>query len=149
MKKKFDRIARVLLISIFSLTVGFYGRTTKAQTPIPSPSPTPTPITKTGSILVNNPSTVGRISKWVGSSNNGTGTIGDSGIIESAIGTIGIGTNPFSDFRLAVVGAGTVDGLFVRSSGAATIFAFNMASGLECAYTAALVLRYTQRATPP
>src|SRR5712691_4051659 len=73
-----------------------------AQTPIPSPSPAPTPITKTGSILVNNPSTVGRISKWVGSSNNGIGTIGDSVIIESSIGTIGIGTNPFSDFKLAV-----------------------------------------------
>src|ERR1043166_412991 len=75
-----------------------------AQTPLPSPSPAPTPITKTGSILVNNPSTVGRISKWVTSSNNGTGTIGDSAIIESSIGTIGIGTSPFSDFKLGVDG---------------------------------------------
>lgn len=116
MKKKFDRIVRILLISIFSLTAGLHVGTTKAQVPIPSPSPTPTPITKTGSILVNNPSTVGRISKWVGSSNNGTGIIGDSGIIESAIGTIGIGTNPFSDFKLAVVGAGSLNGLYVSSS---------------------------------
>jgi hypothetical protein len=60
--------------------------------------------------LVNNPSTVGRISKWVSSSNNGTGTIGDSVIIESSIGTIGIGTNPFSDFKLGVDGGSTIAG---------------------------------------
>src|SRR5262249_40080066 len=76
----------------------------------------PTPITKTGSILVNNASTVGRISKWVTSSNNGTGTIGDSAIIESSIGTIGIGTNPFSDFKLGVDG-NTSGALFGRSAG--------------------------------
>src|SRR5688500_4504612 len=100
------------LISIGLLTCGWG----YAQTPIPSPSPAPTPITKTGSILVSNPSTVGRITKWVGSSNNGTGTIGDSLITESSFGTIGIGTNPFSDFKLAIDG-GSLGGLFGGSNG--------------------------------
>jgi hypothetical protein len=86
-----------------------------AQTPIPSPSPAPTPITKTGVILVDGSSTVGRITKWVGSTNNGTGTIGNSVITESSVGTIGIGTNPFSDFKLGVDG-GNIGGLFGRST---------------------------------
>src|SRR5687768_8757812 len=100
------------LISIGLLTCGWG----YAQTPIPSPSPAPTPITKTGSILVSNPSTVGRITKWVGSSNNGIGTIGNSVITESSIGTIGIGTNPFSDFKLGVDG-GSIGGLYVQGGG--------------------------------
>jgi hypothetical protein len=87
-----------------------------SQTPLPSPSPAPTPITKTGNILVDNPSTVGRIAKWVNSSSNGTGTIGNSVITESSIGTIGIGTNPFSDFKLAVDG-GSIGGLYGTSTG--------------------------------
>ena len=98
-----------------------------AQTPVPSPSPAPTPITKTGSILVSNPSTVGRITKWVTSANNGTGTIGDSVIIESSLGTIGLGTNPFSDFKLAVDGGATLGGVFGRSqSGDAGYFQGNV-----------------------
>lgn len=69
--------------------------------------------------MVDNPSTVGRIARWVNSSSNGTGTIGNSGITESSIGTIGIGTNPFSDFKLAVDG-GSLGGVFARSTGSAT-----------------------------
>lgn len=97
-------ICAILLFGLLACGNGY------AQTPLPSPSPAPTPITKSGNIVVNNPSTVGRISKWVTSSNNGIGTIGDSLIIESSIGTIGIGTNPFSDFRLGVDGGNTVAG---------------------------------------
>jgi outer membrane lipoprotein-sorting protein len=94
----------VLRTALMLLTIAFYCFPAQAQTPIPSPSPAPPPITKTGSILVNSPSTVGRITKWVGSSNNGIGTIGDSVITESSLGTIGIGTNPFSDYKLGVGG---------------------------------------------
>jgi hypothetical protein len=87
------------------------------QTPVPTPSPAPTPITKTGSILVNSPSTVGRISKWVASSTNGIGTIGDSVIEESSIGTLGIGTNPFSDFKVGVNGGANFGGLYGSTTG--------------------------------
>jgi hypothetical protein len=97
------------------------GSNAYSQAPLPSPSPAPTPISKTGSILINSPSTVGRITKWVGSSNNGTGTIGDSVITESSIGTIGIGTNPFSDFKLAVDG-GSLGGLFGHSTSGTGVF---------------------------
>ena len=100
-----------ILLTVFA----FYSFIATGQTPIPSPSPAPTPITKTGNFLIANPSTVGRISKWVASSNNGTGTIGDSVIIESAIGTIGLGTNPFSDFNLAVDGGSVRGGVYGRS----------------------------------
>jgi hypothetical protein len=114
MKNTLTPDTRVLQIGLIVLTVLFYLVTVQAQTPIPSPlpspNPAPTPISKTGSILVNNPSTVGLISKWVTSSNNGTGTIGDSVIIESSFGTIGIGTNPFSNFKLGVDGGNTVSG---------------------------------------
>ena len=110
------KVTRVLQMSMFVLTACFCFVTAQAQTPLPSPSPDPTPITKTGNILVNNRSTVGRISKWVASSSNGTGTIGDSVIVESSIGTVGIGTNPFSDFKFAVDGGNTLNGLVGRTS---------------------------------
>ncbi|MGI9166056.1 MAG: hypothetical protein ACR2G5_06680, partial [Pyrinomonadaceae bacterium] len=103
-------ICGIVLLGLLGCGAGY------AQTPVPSPSPAPAPITKTGSILVNNPSTVGSLTKWIGASNNGIGTIGDSVITESSIGTIGIGTNPFSDFKLAVDG-GSIGGLFGRSTG--------------------------------
>jgi hypothetical protein len=112
------KILRVSRIRMLLFTFAFCCLSAPAQTPIPSPSPAPTPITKTGSILVNSPSTVGRIAKWVGSSSNGIGTIGNSVITESSVGTIGIGTNPFSDFKLAVDGD-SGGGLYVRSTGRA------------------------------
>src|SRR5258705_6192055 len=90
-----QRIYGTLLFSLLAWGAGY------AQSPIPSPSPTPTPITKTGVILVDGSSTVGRITKWVGSTNNGTVTIGNSVITVYSVGTIGIVTNPFSDFKIA------------------------------------------------
>ena len=114
MTNESSRILPLRQIITLSSILALYYCIASAQNPLPSPSPTPTPITKTGVILVNSPSTVDRITKWVGSSNNGTGTIGDSVIIESSSGTIGIGTNPFGDFRLAVDGGALNNGLFGR-----------------------------------
>jgi hypothetical protein len=116
MKKQFPKDFAVLRTALMLSTIAFYCFPAPAQTPIPSPSPAPTPITKTGSIVVNSPSTVGRITKWVGSSNNGTGTIGDSVITESSVGTIGIGTNPFSDYKLGVGGGISATGTINTST---------------------------------
>ena len=113
---KMANLIRLVYRTCICINIGLIASITSfGQTPVPTPSPAPTPITKTGSILVNNPSTVGRISKWVTSSTNGIGTIGDSIIIESALGTIGIGTNPFSDFKLGVDG-GNNGGIFSSST---------------------------------
>lgn len=114
-KLNMPRLVRLAHIICGSISVGLIASIVSfGQTPVPTPSPAPTPISKTGSILVNSPSTVGRISKWVASSTNGIGTIGDSVIIESALGTIGIGTNPFTDFKLGVDG-GNNGGMFGSS----------------------------------
>src|SRR4029078_6996993 len=121
MPYSFVHTTQVLRITIAFFALSVFATAAKAQTPLPSPRPAPTPITKTGSIPVNSGSTVGQISKWVTSSTNGIGTLGDSGIVESSIGTIGIGINPFIDFKVAVDG-GNSGGIYSSSPSGRSIF---------------------------